>query len=93
MFVIFLVGCPICARISGEASGPKAVISGVPQESVLDTVLFQIYVNCIAATVECYWKAFADNFKHYFSFPRDSCISMFQGMMQLQRFRYDMLCC
>ena len=82
----FLVGCTMCVRVAGETSDPKAVPSGVPQGSVLGPVLFLIYVNCIASSLGCCWKAFADDFKLYFSFPRDSCISVFQGMMiQLQQ--------
>ena len=72
-------------------SDPIAVTSGVPQGSVLGPILFLIYVNCITVSLECHWKAFADDFKLYLSFPRDSCISVFQGMVQLQR-GLDMVC-
>ena len=58
---------------------------------MLGQVLFLIYVNCIAVSLECHWKAFDDDFKLYLSFSRDSCIPVFQGMMQLQR-GSDMVC-
>ena len=47
--------------------------------------LFLIYVNCVAASLGCRCRAFADDFKLDLSFSRKSCISVFQGMMQLQR--------
>ena len=51
----------------------KDVSSDVPQGSVLSPILFLIYVNCIANSVECQWKAFADDFNLYFSFPQSMC--------------------
>ena len=87
----FLIGHTICVRVASQTSEPIAVTSGVPQGSVLGPILFLIYVNCIAASLECHWKTFADDFKIYLSFPMDSCISVFQGMVQLQR-GSDMVC-
>ena len=78
-------------RVAGETSDSKAVTSGVAQGSVLGLVLFLIYIKCIASSLGCCWKAFADDFKLYLRFPSDSCISVFQGMIQLQR-DLDMVC-
>ena len=81
----FLVGRTMCVQVAGDVSESKAVNSGVPQGFVLSPVLFLIYVNCIVASLGCCRRAFADDFKLYLSFSRESCISVFQEMMQLQR--------
>ena len=72
-------------RVACELSSHRYVVSGVPQGSVLGPILFLIYVNSITSSVKCKWKAFADDFKLYMSFPHDSCLSGLQGIMQMQR--------
>ena len=69
----------------------KDVTSGVPQGSVLDPVLFLVYFNYIANSVECCCKAFADDFKLYLSFPQKTCVPILQEMMQLQK-ELDKVC-
>ena len=56
--------------VSGAVSEPVDVTSGVPQGSVLGPVLFLLYVNHIAPGLQCYWKAFADDFKLYLLYQR-----------------------
>ena len=41
---------------------------------------------CVATFVSCSWKAFADDCKLYFRFPRDTCVPILLGMMQLQKY-------
>ena len=81
----FLVGRTMCIKIAGEASYPKSVTSDLPQRSVFGSFLFLIYVNYIAASLRCCRKIFADDFKLHLSFPLNTCISVFQGLMHLQR--------
>ena len=71
-------------KVAGNKSSVRDVSSEVPQGSVLGLVLFLVYVNYIASSVGCCWKAFADDFNLHLSFPRSSCIFMLQGMMGLQ---------
>ena len=47
--------------------------------------VFFIYFNYIANSVDCCCKAFADDFKLYLSFPRNTCVPILQEMMRLQR--------
>ena len=54
-------------RIDGELSGSRAVISGVPQGSVIGPILFLIYINDVANSIpyEANAKLFADDLKTY----------------------------
>ena len=54
-------------------------------------VLFLIYVICMANFVQCKWKAYADYFTLYLSFPRSTCISILQGIILLQS-DFDRVC-
>lgn len=51
--------------VMGQRSGHRAVLSGVPQGSVLGPLLFLIYVNHIASRLSCKYKIFADDLKIY----------------------------
>ena len=75
----------MCVKVAGKMSSLKNVTSGVPQGSVLGPVLLLIYVNHIANSVECCCKAFADDFKLYFSFPPKTYVPILQGMIRLQK--------
>jgi len=49
--------------INGEETNCAAVLSGVPQGSVLGPLLFLIYVNELPATIESSVRMFADDAK------------------------------
>ena len=68
----FLCGRTTCVSVGGRDSGSVEVLSGVPQGSVLGPLLFLIYVNSLGSLLRCEWFAFADDFKLYFSFPRNA---------------------
>jgi len=51
--------------INGSASNTFTVSSGVPQVSVMGTMLFLIYINDIPEQVQCNISMFADDTKIY----------------------------
>ena len=59
----FLIGQYMWVRVAGEFSSCREAVSGVPQGSVLGSILFLIYVISIISSVNCNWKALADDFK------------------------------
>jgi ribonuclease P/MRP protein subunit RPP40 len=74
----FLVGRSQCVSIAGSSSIFCPVISGVPQGSVLGTILFIIYVNDIAHLTtlnSVSIKMFADETKLYTVLQDDSVFS------------------
>ena len=68
----FLTGRLMQVSVDGSFSDPRAVLSGVPQGSVLGPLLFIIYVNSLGLDFNCEWYAFADDLKLFTSQPRDS---------------------
>ena len=80
----FLSGRSMSVRVARNMCSHKEFICDVPQGTVLVPVLSLIYVNCIANTADCCWKAFADDFKLYLSFRQSTCVPVLQGVMQLQ---------
>ena len=58
--------------VNGTKSDPTAVISGIPQGSVLGPLLFLIYVNDLPEIVKSIIKLFADHTKLYRSINNES---------------------
>ena len=52
-------------KINGETSTWKNVTNGVPKGSVLDPVLFLLFINDIPEAIQCALKLFADDTKLY----------------------------
>ena len=61
----FLSNRTMSVCIDGTSSRPRAVLSGVPQGSVLGPLLFLIYINSIGSDLSCHYKIFADDLKLY----------------------------
>ena len=59
----FLSGREQVVRVNGELSSSKAVISGIPQGSVLGPLLFVIYINDLPDVVQSNILLFADDTK------------------------------
>ena len=78
-------------KVAGKMSSLKQVTSGAPQGSVLGSGLLLIYVNSIANSLQCQWKAFADDFKLHLSFSQSTCVPILQRMMFLQG-DFDRVC-
>ena len=46
--------------LNGQTSSKKKILAGVPQDSVLDPLLFLIYANDIPGGIKSICKIFAD---------------------------------
>ena len=70
--------------VDGCSSSCRGVASGVPQGSVLGPVLFLIYINHMASSLNCQYKIFADDLKIYMTIQSNNvssalnCIALFQ---------------
>ena len=58
--------------VGGVSSDPRAVLSGVPQGSVLGPLLFIMYVNSLGYDFSCEWYSFADDLKLFVSKSRQT---------------------
>ena len=61
----FLTNRSQLVKINGASSEPVNVTSGIPQGSVLGTILFLIYINDLPDTIAAIIKLFADDAKVY----------------------------
>lgn len=70
--------------VDGACTRPVEVTSGVPQVSVLDPVLFLVYLNYVSHDLPCMYKAFVDDYKLYLKFSRKNGQSAIHGAESLQ---------
>ena len=68
----FLVGRSMSVSVKGNVSRSYPVASGVPQGSVLGPILFLVFINHIANTLNSSYKIFADDLKVYIKIGHDS---------------------
>ena len=79
----FLLGRSMRVVVDGVASCSRDVRSGVPQGSVLGSVLFLVYINHVTDGVGASYKAFADDCKLYLRYKRE-CTLAIAGVSSLQ---------
>ncbi len=75
----FLCGRGQRVIVNGESSNREAVISGVPQGSVLGPVLFVLFINDLPDVVSASTKLFADDTKIYSRINNINDCIMLQG--------------
>ena len=80
----FLVGRTMRVSCGGCSSREVAVLSGVPQGSVLGPLLFLIYINHVSSGISSCFKAFADDYKLYLKFSGGNRCEVVQSVSQLQ---------
>ena len=69
--------------IHGSASEYVDVTSGVPQGSVVGPILFLIYINHVACSLNAKYAFFADDFKLFLTF------SQYEANPQLKHLQTD----
>jgi len=75
----FLMGRKQRVVVNGLESTWKAVISGVPQGSVLGPILFLIYINDIVDNISCTAYLFADDMKLFNGITHDADMARLQS--------------
>jgi len=75
----FLMGRKQRVVINGQESTWTAVISGVPQGSVLGPILFLIYINDIVDNLSCTAYLFADDMKLFKGITKDADMAHLQS--------------
>ncbi len=81
----FLVGRGQKVVVNGESSRREAVLSGVPQGSVLGPVLFILFINDLPEVISATSKLFADDTKIYKRIGDiDNCIELQQDLKCLE---------
>ena len=71
----FLCGRSQVVKVNGEQSAPAAVISGIPQGTVLGPLLFVIYINDVLDNIKSEGLLFADDTKIFHSILTRGCIN------------------
>ena len=69
----FLVGRKMAVSVGGCSGSFRDVTSGVPQGSVLDPLLFLVFVNHLVSSLSCMYMIFADDLKIYLGRPTENC--------------------
>jgi len=75
----FLMGRKQRVVVNDLESTWKAVISGVPQGSVLGPILFLIYINDIVDNISCTAYLFADDMKLFTGITQDADMARLQS--------------
>ena len=79
----FLNGRTQRVFVNGIASRKEAVISGVPQGSVLGPLLFMLYINDLPDTLVCHCMMFADDTKSFREITDVTDMNMLQNDLHL----------
>ena len=79
----FLNGQTQRVIVNGVASRKEAVISGVPQGSVLGPLLFVLYINDLPDTLVCHCMMFANDTKSFREITDVADMNMLQNDLHL----------
>ena len=81
----FLCGRSQIVKVNGEQSAPAAVISGIPQGTVLGPLLFVIYINDILDNIKSEGLLFADDTKIFHSIlTREDALTLQSDIITLE---------
>ena len=82
----FLCGRSQIVKVNGEQSAPAAVISGIPQGTVLGPLLFVIYINDILDNIKSEGLLFADDTKIFHSIlTREDALTLQSDITTLEK--------
>ena len=81
----FLSARTMRVSVSGCRSSSRNVLSGVPQGSVLGSLLFIVYVKCLPIFILNNCKLIADDLKLYLRVSADSNSESYRGFASLSR--------
>ena len=88
----FLTGRIQRVSVNGQLSSEEAVLSGIPQGSVLGPLLFVIYINDLPTHLDCSTLMFADDTKVYSQIhsPEDA-YKLQEDLVKLEKWSHDWL--